>query len=151
MKKLLALYCGLVVFMAVVAAQTPPRTTSGASSTTSPPTITVTGCITPDTMATPSTDSSPRFVLSSIDPQGGTGNPSASTATQPRSTLTGYALKPAADVNLGAHLNHKVQITGTLDTATSSATSAQPSSPNTSSAMPALKVTSVKMVSSTCP
>jgi hypothetical protein len=147
MKKLLALYCGLVVFMAVVAAQTPPRAASGASSTTSPQTITVTGCITPDTMATPSTDSSPRFVLSSIDPQGGAGNPSASPATQPRSTLTGYALKPAADVNLGAHLNHKVQITGTLDTATT----AQPSSPNTSNAMPALKVTSVKMVSSTCP
>ena len=152
MQNLLALYCGLVVSMAIVAAQTPPPTTSGASSTTSPPTITVTGCVTPDTMATPSTDSSPRFVLTSIDPQGGAGNPSASTAAQPRSTLTGYALKPAADVNLGAHLNHKVQITGTLDTATtSSATSAQPSSPNTSSAMPALRVTSVKMVSSTCP
>jgi hypothetical protein len=149
MKKLLALYCGLVVFMAVVAAQTPPRT-SGASSTTTPPTITVTGCVTPDTMATPSTDSSPRFVLSSIDPQGGAGNPSASPAAQPRSTVTGYALKPAADVNLGAHLNHKVQITGTLDTATTSnPTSAQPSSP--SSAMPALRVTAVKMVSSTCP
>ena len=151
MKKLLALYCGLVVFMAVVAAQTPPRTSSSASSTNSPQTITVTGCVTPDTMATPSTDASPRFVLTSIDPQGGAGNPSASTATQPRSTLTGYALKPAADVNLGAHLNHKVQITGTLDTATSSPTTAQPSSPNTSNAMPALKVTSVKMVSSTCP
>jgi len=151
MKKLLALYCGLVVFMAVVAAQTPPRTSSGASSTTSPQTITVTGCITPDTMATSSTDS-PRFVLSSIEPQGGAGNPSASPAAQTRSTVTGYSLKPAADVNLSAHLNHKVQITGTLDTATtSSPTSAQPSSPNTSSAMPALRVTSVKMVSSTCP
>ena len=143
MKKLLALYCGLVVFMAVVAAQTPSRTASGASSTTSPQTITVTGCVTPDTMANPSTDS-PRFVLSSIEPQSGA-------AARSRSTVTGYTLTPAADVNLGAHLNHKVQITGTLDTATtSSATSAQPSSPNTSSAMPALRVTSVKMVSSTC-
>lgn len=147
MKKLLALYCGLVVFMAVVAAQTPSRTSSGASSTASPQTITVTGCVTPDTMATPSTDS-PRFVLSSIEPQGGAGTPPASSAA--RSTVTGYTLKPAADVNLSAHLNHKVQITGTLDTATSP-TSTQPSSSNTSSAMPALRVTSLKMVSSTCP
>jgi hypothetical protein len=148
MKKLLVLYCGLVVSMAVLAAQTPPPTTSGTSSAASPQTITVTGCVTPDTMANPSTDS-PRFVLSSIDPQGGAGNPSASPAAQARSTVTGYTLKPAADVNLGAHLNHKVQITGTLETATtSSATSAQPSS---SSAMPALRVTSVKMVSSACP
>jgi hypothetical protein len=150
MKKLLALYCALVVSMAILAAQTAPRTASGASSTTSPQTITVTGCVTPDTMANPTTDS-PRFVLSGIEPQGGAGNPSASPAAQTPSTVTGYTLKPAADVNLGAHLNHKVQITGTLDTATSSPTSAQPSSPNTSSAMPALRVTSVKMVSSTCP
>jgi hypothetical protein len=93
-------------------------------------------------MATPGTGS-PRFVLSSVEPQGG---------ARSRSTVTGYTLTPAADVNLSMHLNHKVQITGTVDTAaTSSPTSAQPSSPNTSSAMPAFRVTSVKMVSSTCP
>jgi hypothetical protein len=41
-----------------------------------------------------------------------------------------------------------VQITGTVETATSSsARSTQPSS----SSMPALRVTSVKMVSATCP
>ena len=142
MKNLLPLYSGLVVSMAVVAAQTSPRTTSAASSTTSPQTITVTGCVTPDTMTSPGTGS-PRFVLSSIEPQGSAGT---------RSTVAGYTLTPSADVNLGMHLNHKVQITGTVDTATpSSPTSTQPSSPNTSSAMPALRVTSVKMVSSTCP
>jgi hypothetical protein len=119
--------------MALVAAQTPPPATSGASSTTSPKTITATGCVTPDTMASPGTGS-PRFVLSSIEPQAGA-----------RSTVTGYTLTPSADVSLSEHLNHKVQITGTVDTAT---TSKQPSSP---SAMPALRVTSVKMVSSTCP
>jgi hypothetical protein len=127
--------------MAIVAAQTPSPTSSGTGST-SPQTITVTGCVTPDTMATPGTGS-PRFVLSSVEPQGG---------GRSRSTVTGYTLTPAADVNLSMHLNHKVQITGTVDTAaTSSPTSAQPSSPNTSSAMPAFRVTSVKMVSSTCP
>jgi len=151
MKKLLALYCGLVVSMAVVAAQTPPPATSGASSNPSPQTITVTGCVTPDTMGTQSTDS-PRFVLSSIEPQGTAATPSASAA---RSTVTGYTLKPAADVNLSAHLNHKVQITGTVDTATSSsATSTPPSSSSassTQSAMPSLRVTAVKMVSATCP
>lgn len=137
MQNLLAVYCGLVVSMAIVAAQTTPPTTSSASSTTSPQTITVTGCVTPDTMATPGTGS-PRFILSSIEPQGG---------ARSRSTVTGYTLMPAADVNLSTHLNHKVQITGTVDTATTST----PSSPNTSSAMPAFRVTSVKMVSSTCP
>ena len=77
--------------MAVVAAQTPPPATSGASSTTGPQTITVTGCVTPDTMASPSTGS-PRFVLSSIEPQG---------SARSRSTVTGYTLTPSADVNLG--------------------------------------------------
>ncbi len=142
MNNLLPVYCGLVVSMAVVAAQTPRPATSGASSTTGPQTITVTGCVTPDTMTSPGTGS-PRFVLSSIEPQG---------STRSRSTVTGYTLAPSADVSLSEHLNHKVQITGTVDTATtSSATSTQPSSPNTSSAMPALRVASVKMVSSTCP
>ena len=141
MKNLLPLYSGLVVSMAVVAAQSSPPATSAASSTTSPQAITVTGCVTPDTMTSPGTGS-PRFVLSSIDTQG----------SVRRSSVTGYTLTPTADVNLGMHLNHKVQITGTVDTATtSSATSTQPSSPNSSSAMPALRVTSVKMVSSTCP
>ena len=141
MQNLLAVYCGLVVSMAIVAAQTPSPTSSGTGST-SPQTITVTGCVTPDTMATPGTGS-PRFVLSSVEPQGG---------ARSRSTVTGYTLTPSADVSLSEHLSHKVQITGTVDPATtSSATSTQPSSANTSSAMPALRVTSVKMVSSTCP
>ena len=141
MNNLLPVYCGLVVSMAVVAAQTPSPATSGASSTTGPQTITVTGCVTPDTMTSPSTGS-PRFVLSGIEPQG---------SARSR-TVTGYTLKPSADVSLSDHLNHKVQITGTVEAATtSSPTSTQPSSPNTSSAMPALRVTSVKMVSSTCP
>jgi hypothetical protein len=142
MKNLLPIYSGLVVSMGIVAAQTTPPATSGASSTTSPQTITVTGCVTPDTMASPGTGS-PRFVLSSIEPQA---------SARSRSTVTGYTLTPSADVSLSEHLNHKVQVAGTVDTATaSSPTSTQRSSPNSSSAMPALRVTSVKMVSSTCP
>ena len=78
-------------------------------------------------MANPNAGS-PRFVLSSIEPQGG---------ARSRSTVTGYTLTPSAAVSLSEHLNHRVQITGTVDTATTpSPTSTQPSSPNSSSAMP---------------
>jgi hypothetical protein len=125
--------------MAVVAAQSSPPATSAASSTTSPQAITVTG-------ASPRRDDEP-------------GRLASFRAVQHRSAgqrAAEFGDRLHVDANcgreLGMHLNHKVQITGTVDTATtSSATSTQPSSPNSSSAMPALRVTSVKMVSSTCP
>jgi hypothetical protein len=166
MKNVIGVCCGLLASTAVLAAQTPstptqtPPTTSSQSSSmqSSGKTVTLTGCVTPDLTSSPSASSSSstsasssrRFMLSNIDPQSGAMSSSA----------TSYLLSPSADVNLSEHLNHKVQITGTIDNAsTSSSTSSQSTSPSTSSstqsstasAAPTFRVTSVKMVSATCP
>lgn len=158
MKNILGVCCGILATTAVLSAQTPapapapqtPPTTSSTTSTTrqTAQTVTITGCVTPDLTANPDPASATtrRFLLSNIEP---------SAAGQPR--VTGYILTPNADVNLSDHLNHKVQITGTVESVTSSSTTSQ-SSPSTSSTtqsstttMPSFRVTSVKMVSATCP
>ena len=152
MKNILGVCCGILATTAVLSAQTPqtPPTTSSTTSTTrqTAQTVTMTGCVTPDLAANPDPASATtrRFLLSNIEP---------SAAGQAR--VTGYILTPNADVNLSDHLNHKVQITGTVESVTSSSTTSQ-SSPSTSSTtqsstttMPSFRVTSVKMVSATCP
>jgi len=154
MKNILSVCCGILATTAVLSAQTPqtPPTTSSTTSTTrqTAQTVTMTGCVTPDLTANPDPASATtrRFLLSNIEP-------SAAGAGQPR--VTGYILAPNADVNLSDHLNHKVQITGTVESVTSSSTTSQ-STPSTSSTtqsstttMPSFRVTSVKMVSATCP
>jgi hypothetical protein len=151
MKNILSVCCGIVATTAVLSAQTPAPQTPTTSSTTSTTrqtaqTVTVTGCVTPDLTANPDPASATtrRFLLSNIEPSG-------------QARVSGYILTPNADVNLSDHLNHKVQITGTVESVTSSSTTSQ-SSPSTSSTtqsstttMPSFRVTSVKMVSATCP
>jgi hypothetical protein len=54
---------------------------------------------------------------------------------------------------LSPHVGHKVEITGTLDSASSSATSTSPagsSSTATASTGPKLKVDNVKMIATSC-
>ena len=141
MKNILGVCCGILATTAVLSAQTPqtPPTTSSTTSTTrqTAQTVTMTGCVTPDLAANP--------------------DPASATTAAGQARVTGYILAPNADVNLSDHLNHKVQITGTVESVTSSSTTSQ-SSPSTSSTtqsstttMPSFRVTSVKMVSATCP
>jgi hypothetical protein len=183
MKKILGLCCGIVAASTLVSAQTPssqpqtsqPTTSSSTASTSrqSAQPMTIVGCVTPDTSDPNATSSSSRrFVLSNIQPSG--------TSGQSRSSATSYLLVPGADANLSEHLNHKVQITGTIDSSSSmsssstsspSSSSSSPSSSSpsssspssssssasssstqsSSSAMPSFRVTSVKMLSETCP
>lgn len=165
MKKLLSVCCGIMATTAVLSAQTPqtpanPTTSSTQTTTTrqaSQP-VTITGCVTPDvTSASATSTTNPRFMLSNIQPTVGTSDASRNSA------VTSYILMPGADVNLGDHLNHKVQITGTVDSSsTTTSSSSQTSSPSTtattssstqsaSAAVPSFRVTSVKMLSETCP
>lgn len=139
---------------------TPPAQAAQASSGSS---ITLTGCLKPWTgtahqgsAASPADDkrsahAGVKYMLSNIEGQAAAGTTPAS-----------YALHADASVDLAAHVNHKVAITGTIapGAATSSAgappatTPAQPgaASPMSASDMtPSLKVTSVKMISATCP
>ena len=164
MKKLLSVCCGIMATTAVLSAQTPqtpanPTTSSTQTTTTrqaSQP-VTITGCVTPDVTSASAPSTNPRFMLSNIQPTAGTSDASRNSA------VTSYILMPGADVNLSDHLNHKVQITGTIDSSsTTTSSSSQTSSPSTtattssstqssSAAVPSFRVTSVKMLSETCP
>ena len=82
---------------------------------------------------------------STMSPTGGV-NPSSSAATTPSS----YRLD-ADEGKLTPHVGHKVEISGTIDAAStrSSGTTTEP--PTTpSSSTPKLKVDSIKMIASTC-
>jgi hypothetical protein len=112
------------------------------------------------------------FVLTSV--QQGTGSPSTTSSASNASVAGKYLLKADSSVNLSAHLNHKVTVTGTLDKVSAdvgsgmSASVPSPTDPprtdnqDTASGSArghevgpmkpqTLKVTGVTMVSATCP
>jgi hypothetical protein len=165
MKALPILYCGVVTTMAVLAAQTPSptqrRTTLNArSASQANQPVTVTGCVTP--ADNPSTASLTHFVLSHVEPAVNVGVPSSSESDESRATavVSGYALSPASsEVNLKDHLSHRVEITGTVDSAAPQTTASQHAASSESSGslssarttMPSLRVSAVKMVSTSCP
>jgi hypothetical protein len=62
---------------------------------------------------------------------------------------TQYRLE-ADDKALSPHLNHQVELTGTVQNSSASATGAANAAPGSAVAGPTLKVDSVKMVSATC-
>jgi hypothetical protein len=69
------------------------------------------------------------------------------------SAATEYRLD-ASDAKLAPHVGHKVEITGTLDSASASSSASTPPPTATasgSSNAPKLKVDDVKMVAATCP
>jgi hypothetical protein len=123
----------------LAAQQPPPPASPPASAPSSSDKVVVTGCIqrgiqspvgTTGTAAPAAADAS-KFILTKASP--------ASDATATPKT---YRLD-AEDSQLTAHVNHKVEITGTLDAA------AKPAAGD--AAAPAkLKVTSVKMVAASC-
>ena len=55
------------------------------------------------------------------------------------------------DKTLSPHLNHQVEITGTVQRGSASATGAANAAPGSAAAGPTLKVDSVKMIAATCP
>src|SRR5262249_12612270 len=93
----------------------------------------------------------PKFILTNASSSGSSSS-SATTGTTGAASRSGAASEyrlDASDAKLTPHVGHKVEITGTLDTA-----SASPSSPTASastSTAPKLKVDDVKMVAPTCP
>ena len=165
MTKLLGICYGIVAATAVLSAQTPttPSTSSSQSTATteSGQPVTIIGCVSPDTTSNPgaSTMTNQRFILSNVQAPAG----ATTAALSGNTTVTSYMLAPGADVSLSQHLNHKVQITGTIDssstTKTSSSTSPSTTTPSTTSSSmqsstasaPTFRVTSIKMLSETCP
>jgi hypothetical protein len=139
--------------------------------------MTVTGCLKPWSASmmgsgtatpnpesgAPTTTGAAQYVLTDID-DGKPGTASAGSTSNPQAM---YLLKPKdATINLGQHVNHKVQVTGTMsaDSARSGLTPppmAQPrdpatsatrdTSPTSAAGKPAtLTVSSITMVSSSC-
>jgi hypothetical protein len=120
-----------------VAAQTPQEPRQRDEQAPRGKTVTLTGCIAkPD--ARSAEGSTAPFVLKNAE--GGT----AST----------YALVPTPGADLASHVNHKVEVTGTMsrqssDSGPSSARSSDPNRP-TGGDTPTLAVQSVKMIASSC-
>jgi hypothetical protein len=143
-----------MAFTVGLLAQQPP---SSPQSTT-PKTITVSGCVqraqasptgtTGSTAATPSANE-PKFILTNANAgSGSTAGTTGSTSRAGMSAATEYRLD-ASDAKLSPHVGHKVEITGTLDSASSS--SQPPTATASGSNAPKLKVDDVKMVAPTCP
>ena len=153
--------CGVLAFAGLtVSAQTPqapptqPTTSSAAARPMSDdkPTVTVTGCLTSDSRASSSASptgasrSAAKYILTNVQE---TGAPASSTPSAGKS----YVLKSDASVDLSAHVNHKVQITGSFDKNAASATSPSATASEKaqdSMSAPTLKVSNLTMVSSTC-
>ena len=144
---LTATVCAVTVGLA---AQTPPQTPPSSSASQASKSITLSGCIekAPAEAGATASTATPAFILANAAP-------AASGSTSDTVGTSGGA-KPAAKYRLDAdaakltpHVGHKVEITGTVDEMSSSAT--PPSGATASSAAgPKLKVDSVKMVAATC-
>jgi hypothetical protein len=96
-----------------------------------------------------------QFVLTDVEDSGAKDHKQSSASSTAASPHSSFLLRARdASVNLGQHLNHKVQLTGTLSTdsaATQGAahdrTNSQPSS---STPSVTFNVTSLKMISTSC-
>ena len=136
-----------------VLAQEPPSPQS-----TTPKTITVSGCVqraqasptgTTGSTSSASSANEAKFILTNAN--AGSGSTAGTSGTASRagmSAATEYRLD-ASDAKLSPHVGHKVEITGTLDSA--SASSQPPTATASGSIAPKLKVDDVKMVAATCP
>ncbi len=136
--------------------------------------ITVTGCV---QQSSPGASSSNAFKLTDVSMGSAAKSASGATSSSARSSeaasaLDEYALSADSGVNLSQHVNHKVEITGTIanDSAASTAASpgaapgstpqdtTNPGAPGASTSArsasslgtPTLKVTSVRPIASSC-
>jgi len=141
---------------------TEPRPTPPATSTQSPTTeragaqrgadqkVTISGCIqnAPATGAAASAASAPKFVLNNAKMAGGAAN--STVGTSGTTAASKYRLE-GEDKTISPHLNHQVEITGTVQNSSASATGAGAgATAGAAAAEPMLKVDSVKMVSAMC-
>ena len=140
-KSILGLCSGILALTAVVSAQTsqsPATSSTPVTTRQSSQTDVVTGCVAADSASEPGATSgtSRRFILSNaqwLTDESGQG----------RQTAAASYLLTNSDLNLSDHVGHKVQLTGYVDSASSSG-SASPS-------MRVFHATSVRMLSATCP
>jgi hypothetical protein len=149
-----AMTFGLAAGLFAQSSQTPQST--------APQKISVTGCIqraeggstgtSGTTGATPSASKSEtKFALTNatMSTSAGTSGTAGTAGTaQPSTSVASEYRLDAADAKLTPHVGHKVEISGTVEQPSSTAT--QPPAASAANA-PKLKVDNVKMISSTCP
>lgn len=146
--------CSAIVFglAAALVAQTspaPPTSQSDAAKS-----ITVSGCIQRAAQAPTgttgtagaTTQSEPKFLLTSASISGSGTTGTAGSVPSSTSVASEYRLD-SDDAKLTPHIGHKVEVSGTVEPATSATQAPTASAANA----PKLKVTSVKMIASTCP
>ena len=142
---------------------TEPRTTPPATSTQSPTTeqrtgarqaadqkVTISGCIqnAPAAAGAASTASESKYVLNDAKMAGGAAN--STVGTSGTTIASKYRLE-GDDKTISPHLNHQVEITGTVQNSSASATGAGAgAAAGSASTEPMLKVDSLKMVSAKC-
>jgi len=145
-----AVACALAIGVAAQTANPSQTPSSSSSQTKMDNKVTVTGCVQrADTAAptgtsgsTAAASSSSKFILENAK-SGSSSSSSTAGTTGSASSATASSYKlDADDAKLTPHVGHKVEISGTIESASSAASSSMSS--------PTLKVDSVKMIASTC-
>ena len=111
--------------------------------------VTISGCIeNAPAPAGGAAASAPKYLLSNAKMSGAASSAAVGT-TGTATAATQYRLD-GEDKTISPHVNHQVEITGTVQTSSASATGAANAAPGSAAAGPMLKVDSLKMVSATC-
>ena len=113
--------------------------------------VTISGCI--ENAPAPAggaaaSASGPKYLLSNAKMSSAASSAAVGTAGT-ASAATQYRLD-GEDKTISPHVSHQVEITGTVQTSSASATGAANAAPGAAAAGPMLKVDSLKMVSATC-
>jgi hypothetical protein len=180
MTRTIAATCGALAVAAIAAsAQVPPSSTPSAPrpaqstrTMSEDKTVTVTGCVkpwgpgeAPPPLTAPSTSRPTHPVAAMRAGDSAKYSLSNVQAVGEEAVASSYSLTAVSTVNLSAHVNHKVEVSGTVmrdvtepPPATTAATPVPPGTPPTTAAevaaaraTPTLRVTSLKMVATSCP
>lgn len=146
--------------------QTYPAPSSASRSMPGNDSISVTGCVEGSGTAFKLTKVADASKAGSGSASAGAPRAGATAPKDPEALLDEYALTADPSVNLSQHVNHKVTVTGTVSKTTAGASMSSPSGASASSSTSAsgssmggrasslndatLKVTSLRMVSSSC-
>jgi hypothetical protein len=144
-----ACLAGGAAVAAQTASSTAPKPQTTAPKTPKPtasPTVKLTGCLEHDTAATPGAKAaaSSMYKLSHLDAQAwktALGTSSAMLGATDLTTLNDVQVKAGTGVDLNAHVDHKVELTGKVS---------EPAAKAGATTTPVLQATSLKMVSTSC-
>ena len=146
----------LLISAAIVSVSLTAQTTPSSSNANK---VTVTGCVQRAISESPTGTSGvagaakpdTQFILANASAGTATAGTSGTTtpATSAMPTAPRYRLDDAEQAKIAPHVGHRVEISGTIDDASSP--SATPGATSTATPAPKLKVDAIKMLASSCP